>query len=90
MRTLLNSFHQLVASLRMLLVFTVVLGVAYPLLVTLIAQLPGLQSRADGSLIKVGGKVVGSKIIGQSFTDSDGNPLAQYFQSRPSAAGQWL
>ena len=71
----------------MLLIFTVLLGVAYPLLVFVVAQIPGLQSRADGSQIKADGKTIGSKIIGQSFTDSDGNPLKQYFQSRPSAAG---
>jgi len=71
----------------MLLIFTVVLGVAYPLLITLIAQVPGLKSRADGSLIKADGKIVGSKLIGQSFTDDKGNPRPQYFQSRPSAAG---
>jgi K+-transporting ATPase ATPase C chain len=87
MRSILNSLRQHVAALRMLLVFTVLLGVAYPLLITVIAQIPGLQSRADGSQIKVAGKVVGSKLLGQSFTDKDGNPLAQYFQSRPSAAG---
>jgi K+-transporting ATPase ATPase C chain len=71
----------------MLLVLTVILGIAYPLVVLGIAQIPGLQSRADGSLIKNNGQVVGSKLIGQSYTDSDGNPLPQYFQSRPSAAG---
>jgi K+-transporting ATPase ATPase C chain len=71
----------------MLLIFTVIVGVAYPLLITAIAQVPGLKSRADGSLIKQAGKVVGSKLIGQSFTDSKGNPLPQYFQSRPSSAG---
>ncbi|MEP7177453.1 MAG: potassium-transporting ATPase subunit C [Pseudonocardiales bacterium] len=87
MRALLNSLRQHVAALRMLLIFTVVLGVAYPLLITVIGQVPGLKSRADGSLIKSGGQVVGSKLIGQSFTDADGNPLPQYFQSRPSAAG---
>jgi K+-transporting ATPase ATPase C chain len=87
MRSILNSLRQHVAALRMLLVFTVLLGVAYPLLITVIAQIPGLQNRADGSQIKQAGKVVGSKLIGQSFTDKDGNPLAQYFQSRPSAAG---
>ena len=53
----------------------------------LVAQLPGLHDKADGSIIEVGGKPVGSSLIGQSFTDSDGNPLPQYFQSRPSAAG---
>jgi K+-transporting ATPase ATPase C chain len=71
----------------MLLVFTVILGVAYPLAITAIAQAPGLKSRADGSLVKVDGKVVGSKLLGQSFVDAAGNPLRQYFQSRPSAAG---
>ena len=71
----------------MLLIFTIVLGIAYPLFITLVAQLPGLRSRADGSLLKVDGKVVGSALLGQSFTDKDGKPLPQYFQSRPSAAG---
>lgn len=87
MRSFISMLRQHVAALRMLLIFTVVLGVAYPLFITLVAQIPGLQSRADGSQIKVNGKVVGSKIIGQSFTDKNGNPLVQYFQSRPSAAG---
>ena len=59
----------------------------YPLAVTAVAQIPGLKSRADGSLVKVDGKVVGSTLIGQSFTDKDGNPLVQYLQPRPSAAG---
>ena len=87
MRAFLNMLRQHVAALRMLLIFTVVLGVAYPLFITLVAQVPGLQSRANGSQIKVNGNVVGSKLLGQAFTDKDGNPLAQYFQSRPSAAG---
>jgi K+-transporting ATPase ATPase C chain len=75
------------ASLRMLLVFTVILGIGYPLAVTAIAQLPGLRYRADGSVISASGKVVGSKLLGQNFVDATGNPLVQYFQSRPSAAG---
>ena len=87
MRSLLNSLRQYTAALRMLLIFTVIVGVAYPLLITGIAQIPGLKNRAEGSLLKVNGQAVGSKLIGQSFTDSDGNPLPQYFQSRPSAAG---
>src|SRR5690242_18165079 len=87
MRNLFGSIRQYVAALRMLLIFTIVLGIAYPLFITLVAQIPGLQSRADGSLLKVDGKVVGSALLGQSFTDKDGNPLPQYFQSRPSAAG---
>jgi K+-transporting ATPase ATPase C chain len=87
MRALLNSLRQHVAALRMLIIFTIVLGVAYPLFITVVAQIPGLQSRANGSEIKLNGNVVGSKILGQAFTDKDGNPLPQYFQSRPSAAG---
>jgi K+-transporting ATPase ATPase C chain len=71
----------------MLLVFTAICGIAYPLAITVIAQTPGLKARADGSLISLDGRVVGSKLLGQSFTDSSGNPLPQYFQSRPSAAG---
>jgi K+-transporting ATPase ATPase C chain len=87
MRALLNSLRQLSAALRMLIMFTVILGVAYPLLITVVAQVPGLSSRADGSQISVAGKVVGSQLIGQSFADANGNPLPQYFQSRPSDAG---
>jgi K+-transporting ATPase ATPase C chain len=80
--------RQHIAALRMLIVFTVILGAGYPLLVTGIAQLPGLHSKANGSMIKAAdGKTVGSSLIGQSFTDSKGNPIAKYFQSRPSAAG---
>lgn len=87
MRTLMNTLRQYTAALRMLITLTVIVGVAYPLLITVVAQIPGLRDRADGSPIKVAGQVVGSKLIGQGFTDSDGNPLPQYFQSRPSAAG---
>ena len=75
------------AALRALLVFTVIVGIGYPVLIWLIAQLPGLNDKASGSIIEVDGKPVGSSLIGQSFTDSDGNPLPKYFQSRPSAAG---
>jgi K+-transporting ATPase ATPase C chain len=78
---------QHLAALRLLLVLTVIVGVAYPLAITAIAQVPGLKGRADGSLISYQGKDVGSSLIGQSFTDKDGNALVQYFQSRPSAAG---
>jgi K+-transporting ATPase ATPase C chain len=80
--------RQYLAALRLLLVLTVITGILYPLAVTAVAQIPGLKSRADGSLVHASdGKVVGSRLIGQSFTDKDGNPLVQYFQSRPSAAG---
>jgi K+-transporting ATPase ATPase C chain len=79
--------RQHLAALRILLVLTVLLGLAYPLLVTGIAQIPGLRSRADGSIITDAKGDVGSSLIGQAFTDKDGNPMRQYFQSRPSAAG---
>lgn len=82
-----NYLKQHVAALRLLLVMTVVTGIVYPLAVTAVAQIPGLRSRADGSTISVDGKTVGSKLLGQAFTDKDGNALVQYFQSRPSAAG---
>jgi potassium-transporting ATPase KdpC subunit len=80
--------RQHLAAVRALLAFTVLLGLAYPLAITAIAQLPGLKYRADGSLVKAAnGQVVGSAIIGQSFLDADGSPLPRYFQPRPSAAG---
>jgi K+-transporting ATPase ATPase C chain len=85
--SLVLSLKQHVAALRVLLVLTVILGFLYPLAVTGIAQLitPG---RANGSLISSDGKTVGSKLIGQLFTDDKGNALPQWFQSRPSAAGK--
>ncbi|OBJ57580.1 potassium-transporting ATPase subunit C [Mycobacterium sp. 1423905.2] len=75
------------AALRALLVLTVILGLAYPLFIWLVAQLPGLHDKAEGSILTANGKPVGSRLIGQLFTDKDGNALPQYFQSRPSAAG---
>lgn len=78
---------QHLAAVRLLLVLTVIVGVAYPLAITAVAAAPGLNHQANGSLLSVNGKDVGSALIGQSFTDTDGNALVQYFQSRPSAAG---
>ncbi|KQH75859.1 K+-transporting ATPase subunit C [Mycobacterium gordonae] len=75
------------AAARALLVLTVITGLAYPLFIWLVAQMPGLHTKAEGSIVTAGGKPVGSRLIGQLFTDSAGNPLPQYFQSRPSAAG---
>ena len=75
------------AAFRALLVLTVITGLAYPLLIWLVAQLPGLHDKAEGSILTASGHPVGSRLIGQLFTDSGGNPLPQYFQSRPSAAG---
>ncbi|WP_039799564.1 potassium-transporting ATPase subunit C [Nocardia araoensis] len=79
--------RQHLAALRALLALTAITGIAYPLAVFAVAQLPGLHEKADGSLVEVNGRTVGSSLIGQSFTGSDGAALAQYFQSRPSAAG---
>lgn len=79
--------RQHLAALRALLALTVVFGIGYPLLITGIAQIPGLQHRANGSLIRLDGKVAGSAVLGQAFTDAQGNPIPKYFQSRPSAAG---
>ncbi|WP_306362492.1 potassium-transporting ATPase subunit C [Nocardia sp. CC227C] len=79
--------RQHLAALRALLVLTVVTGIVYPVAVFAVAQLPGLRGKAEGSLLERDGKVVGSSLIGQSFTDADGTALPRYFQSRPSAAG---
>ncbi|MET0493591.1 MAG: potassium-transporting ATPase subunit C, partial [Actinoplanes sp.] len=78
---------QHLAALRALLVFTVLLGIAYPLLMVAVGRLPGLDNRTGGQLITVADTTVGSRLIGQAFTDADGNPVPRYFQSRPSAAG---
>lgn len=87
MNAVVTYLRNATAALRVLLVLTVVVGIGYPLLVLGIAQLPGLQSRANGSLVSSSGQVVGSGLIGQDFTDAKGNPLPQYLQPRPSAAG---
>lgn len=74
-------------ALRAMLVLTAVLGLAYPLAVTVIGQV-ALPAQANGSLVRnADGEIVGSAFIGQSFTDAAGEPLPEWFQSRPSAAG---
>ena len=75
------------AALRALLALTAITGFGYPLLVWGCAQLPDLHANAEGSIVTLGGKPVGSRLIGQLFTDKDGKPLLRYFQSRPSAGG---
>ena len=81
-----NVVRQHTAALRALLVLTVIVGLAYPAFIWLVAQLPGLHDKANGSIVEANGKPVGSSLIGQSFTDNDGNALPKYFQSRPSFA----
>jgi K+-transporting ATPase ATPase C chain len=71
---------QLLAAVRAMIVFTVVCGLAYPLLVTGAAQVL-FPDRADGSLVRRDGVVVGSSLLGQTFT-GEGR-----FHGRPSAAG---
>lgn len=76
------------AALRVLAVFTLLLGLAYPLAMVAVGTLPGLTARADGSLLRDGsGRLIGSSLVGQPFTDRSGEPMAGYFQSRPSAGG---
>jgi K+-transporting ATPase ATPase C chain len=82
-RTLLRQYG---VALRAMLVFTVVLGVAYTAVITGVGQLV-LGGKADGSAVALDGETVGSSLIGQSFTDADGAALPEWFQSRPSAAG---
>jgi K+-transporting ATPase ATPase C chain len=91
MSTTRTTLRQANVALRAMLVFTVVLGLGYTLLITGIGQLI-LPWQANGSVVTSSdGKAVGSALIGQSFgepsKDGSGAPLPQYFQSRPSAAG---
>jgi K+-transporting ATPase ATPase C chain len=87
--------RDLVTSVIAIVVLTVLLGLAYPLVVTGIGQL-AFHHEANGSLIKQNGRVIGSKLIGQDFRrdtgrkDKEGNPILvpdpRFFQERPSTA----
>jgi potassium-transporting ATPase KdpC subunit len=77
--------RQHIAAFRALLVFTVVCGIVYPVVMVGFAQL-AFRHQADGSLVTYNGKVVGSSLICQEFVDAKGNPLPQYFQPRASTA----
>jgi potassium-transporting ATPase KdpC subunit len=76
--------RQLLTALKVTVVLIVCFGIIYPLAVWGVSQV-AFKSQADGSLVSRNGKVVGSSLIGQSFTDSKGSPLRKYFQPRPSA-----
>jgi K+-transporting ATPase ATPase C chain len=85
MNRLPSFVRQHIAGLRLLLVFTVVTGIIYPVAMWGVSQ--GLfHHQANGSLVSFHGRVVGSSLLCQEFTDAKGNPLPQYFQPRPSAA----
>jgi potassium-transporting ATPase KdpC subunit len=73
-------WSQLSPALRINIFFTLLLGIVYPLAVTGICQV-AFPHQANGSLITQGGTVIGSELIGQNFSK------AEYFQPRPSAAG---
>jgi len=77
--------RQHIAALRGLLIFTVIVGVAYPVVMWGVAQV-AFHHSANGSLVSYHGRVVGSSLLCQEFTDAKGNPLPQYFQPRPSNA----
>jgi potassium-transporting ATPase KdpC subunit len=77
--------RQHIAGLRILLVFTVLCGLIYPLVMVGIAQVL-FHNKANGSPVSYNGHVVGSGLLCQEFTDAKGNPLPQYFQPRPSFA----
>lgn len=73
--------HYVWPAFALLLAMTLITGVAYPAVVTAIAQV-AFPSQANGSMITVDGKTVGSSLIGQAFSDP------KYFWGRPSAAGK--
>jgi potassium-transporting ATPase KdpC subunit len=75
-----NIKRNLVVAALMTVATTVLLGIVYPLVVTLVAQVV-FHDKANGQLIERNGKVIGSRIIGQAFSSPG------YFHSRPSAAG---
>jgi K+-transporting ATPase ATPase C chain len=92
----------LIRGSLVVVVFTVLLGLVYPLVMTGIAQV-AFPGKADGSLVRKDGKVTGSTLLGQAWqkpvldangkakVDADGNPVTEadpkYFQPRPSATG---
>jgi potassium-transporting ATPase KdpC subunit len=94
--------RELTSSVLAIVIFTLLLGLAYPLVMTGVGQVLW-PNKADGSQVERDGKVVGSRLIGQDFQrpvldpdgepreDEEGNPVLEadprYFQSRPSVTG---
>jgi K+-transporting ATPase ATPase C chain len=85
MNRLPSLLRQHIAAFRMLLAFTVLTGIIYPVVMWGVAQ-AAFKNQADGSLVTSNGKVVGSSLLCQEFVDAKGNPLPQDFQPRPSNA----
>jgi potassium-transporting ATPase KdpC subunit len=85
MNRLPNIVRQHIAGLRLLLVFTVLTGIIYPLVMVGLSQV-FFRNQANGSLVSYHGRVVGSSLLCQEFVYSNGNPMPQYFQPRPSDA----
>jgi len=85
MNRLPSSIRQYLAAFRLLLVFTVICGIAYPVVMWGVAQ-AAFKNQADGSLVTYNGQVVGSSLLCQEFVNAKGAPLPQYFQPRPSSA----
>jgi potassium-transporting ATPase KdpC subunit len=75
--------NELITAALAIVVLTVLLGVGYPLVMTGISQV-AFPNKADGSQVKVDGKVVGSRLIAKPFTLRGGKPDTRYFQPRPS------
>jgi K+-transporting ATPase ATPase C chain len=78
--------RQLFTGLKITLALLVLTCGVYPVAVWAFGQV-AFKAQANGSFVKANGTVVGSALIGQSFSDKDGNPIPKYFQPRPSAAG---
>lgn len=85
MNRLPNIVRQHIAGLRLLLVFTVLTGIIYPVFMFGLSQV-FFRNQADGSMVSYHGRVVGSSLLCQEFVYSNGNPMPQYFQPRPSDA----
>ena len=85
MNRLPSLLRQHIAAFRMLLAFTVLTGIIYPVVMWGVAQ-AAFKNQADGSPVSYNGKVVGSSLLCQEFVDAKGNPLPQDFQPRPSNA----